>query len=151
MCRSGNGKYLYLCRMKKKQKYYVVWAGVAPGIYDSWTDCQLQTKGYEGARFKSFDTREEAERAFSLVALRLHRPEGSRKAAAESRRRGRTTAARSGGKQPGRGRGVQRQPGPDGVPRRTRGLARSRCSTTVPSMARTTSASSWPLSTGWPC
>lgn len=51
--------------MKKKQKYYVVWAGVAPGIYDSWTDCQLQTKGYEGARFKSFDTREEAERAFA--------------------------------------------------------------------------------------
>ena len=56
---------MYLCRMKKKQKYYVVWAGVAPGIYDSWTDCQLQTKGYEGARFKSFDTREEAERAFA--------------------------------------------------------------------------------------
>lgn len=51
--------------MKKKQKYYVVWAGVAPGIYDSWTDCQLQTKGYEGARFKSFDTWEEAERAFA--------------------------------------------------------------------------------------
>ena len=64
-CRDGNGKYLYLCRMKKKQKYYVVWAGVSPGIYDSWTDCQLQTKGYDGARFKSFDTREEAERAFA--------------------------------------------------------------------------------------
>ena len=51
--------------MMKKQKYYVVWAGVTPGIYTSWTDCQLQTKGYEGARFKSFDTREEAERAFA--------------------------------------------------------------------------------------
>ena len=49
----------------KKQKYYVVWAGVSPGIYDSWTDCQLQTKGYEGAQFKSFDTRAEAERAFA--------------------------------------------------------------------------------------
>ena len=49
----------------KKQKYYVVWAGVNPGIYDSWTDCQLQTKGYEGAQFKSFDTRAEAERAFA--------------------------------------------------------------------------------------
>lgn len=51
--------------MKKKRKYYVVWAGVAPGIYDNWTDCQLQTKGYDGARFKSFDTREEAEEAFA--------------------------------------------------------------------------------------
>lgn len=51
--------------MGKKQKYYVVWAGVNPGIYDSWTACQLQVKGYEGAKFKSFDTREEAERAFA--------------------------------------------------------------------------------------
>ena len=51
--------------MGKKQKYYVVWKGVSPGIYDSWTDCQLQTKGYNGAQYKSFDTREEAERAFS--------------------------------------------------------------------------------------
>ncbi|MCD7901104.1 MAG: ribonuclease H family protein [Bacteroides sp.] len=46
-----------------KQKYYVVWDGVNPGIYDSWTDCQLQIKGYEGAKYKSFDTREEAEAA----------------------------------------------------------------------------------------
>lgn len=49
----------------KKEKFYVVWAGVTPGIYTSWTECQLQTKGYEGAKFKSFDTREEAEQAFA--------------------------------------------------------------------------------------
>lgn len=49
----------------KKEKFYVVWAGGEPGIYTSWTDCQLQTKGYEGAKYKSFDTREEAERAFA--------------------------------------------------------------------------------------
>lgn len=48
-----------------KQKFYVVWIGVAPGIYTSWTDCQLQIKGYEGARYKSFDTREEAEQALT--------------------------------------------------------------------------------------
>lgn len=48
-----------------KQKFYVVWAGVTPGIYSSWTECQLQTKGYEGAKYKSFDTRAEAERAFA--------------------------------------------------------------------------------------
>lgn len=60
----------------KKQKYYVVWAGVSPGIYDSWTDCQLQTKGYEGAQFKSFDTRAEAERAFAAPPHEYigHRP-----------------------------------------------------------------------------
>lgn len=48
-----------------KQKYYVVWEGVNPGIYTSWTDCQLQTKGFDSAKYKSFETREEAERAFA--------------------------------------------------------------------------------------
>ena len=48
-----------------KQKFYVVWEGVTPGGYTSWTDCQLQIKGYEGAKYKSFDTREEAERALA--------------------------------------------------------------------------------------
>lgn len=47
-----------------KQKFYVVWEGGTPGIYTSWTECQLQTKGYEGAKYKSFSTYEEAERAF---------------------------------------------------------------------------------------
>ena len=58
----------------KKQKYYVVWVGVNPGIYDSWTDCQLQTKGYEGAKFKSFDTRQEAEEAFASSPTDYIRP-----------------------------------------------------------------------------
>ena len=55
--------------MAKKQKYYVVWKGVSPGVYHSWTDCQLQIKGYEGALYKSFDTREEAEQALSLIHI----------------------------------------------------------------------------------
>jgi ribonuclease HI len=50
---------------KAKQKYYVVWNGVYPGIYDNWTDCQLQIKGYVGALYKSFESKEEAENAFS--------------------------------------------------------------------------------------
>ena len=54
--------------MSKKQKYYVVWKGVSPGVYTSWTDCQLQIKGYDGALFKSFDTKEEAEHAFASPA-----------------------------------------------------------------------------------
>ena len=45
--------------------YYVVWEGVTPGIYSTWTDCQLKTKGYEGAKYNSFTTRQEAERAFA--------------------------------------------------------------------------------------
>lgn len=54
--------FVPLPQVMKKEKFYVVWAGGTPGIYTSWTDCQLQTKGYEGAKYKSFDTREEAEK-----------------------------------------------------------------------------------------
>lgn len=50
--------------MAKKTKFYVVWSGVEPGIYNSWTDCQLQIKGYTNAKFKSFTSREEAEKAY---------------------------------------------------------------------------------------
>jgi len=50
--------------MAKKKKYYVVWVGETPGVYDNWNDCQLQTKGYPGARFKTYPSRELAEEAF---------------------------------------------------------------------------------------
>lgn len=47
-----------------KSKYYVVWKGLNPGIYDNWTACKMQVEGQEGARYKSFATREEATEAF---------------------------------------------------------------------------------------
>jgi len=43
--------------MAKKKKYYVVWEGNEQGIFDNWTDCQLQIKGYPGARYKSFKSK----------------------------------------------------------------------------------------------
>ena len=51
-----------------KNKYYVVWKGVNPGVYASWTECQLQIKNFKGALYKSFDSREEAERALEMPA-----------------------------------------------------------------------------------
>ncbi|MBQ8501562.1 MAG: ribonuclease H family protein [Bacteroides sp.] len=60
--------------MGKQKKYYVVWAGVTPGIYHSWTECQLQTKGFTGAKYKSFDTEEEAQRAFASSPYDYIRP-----------------------------------------------------------------------------
>lgn len=48
-----------------KQKYYVVWEGLNPGIYTNWTDCLLQTKGVKGAKYKSFESIEEAKQAFT--------------------------------------------------------------------------------------
>lgn len=50
------------------KKYYTVWKGVNPGVYDSWTDCQLQIKNFKGALYKSFTTREEAEEALNSPA-----------------------------------------------------------------------------------
>ena len=46
-------------------KFYVVWRGRVPGIYDSWKACEAQVKGFSGAAFKAFPTREMAEAAFS--------------------------------------------------------------------------------------
>jgi len=48
----------------KKQKYYVVWVGQEPGIYDRWSDCYQQVANYPGARYKSFPTREDAVEAY---------------------------------------------------------------------------------------
>ena len=47
-----------------KQKYYVVWQGLKPGIYESWEACKKQVTGFEGAKYKSFPSRQEAEEAF---------------------------------------------------------------------------------------
>lgn len=54
--------------MAKKSKFYVVWNGLNPGIYHSWDDCQVQIKGVKGAVYKSFDSKEEAERAYASPA-----------------------------------------------------------------------------------
>ena len=50
--------------MAKKKKYYVVWAGNPPGIFDNWEVCKAAVSGFEGAKYKSFDTCEEAKNAF---------------------------------------------------------------------------------------
>ena len=50
--------------MSKKKKYYTVWNGVEPGVYDDWKICERQIKGFEGAKYKSFDTLEEANKAY---------------------------------------------------------------------------------------
>jgi ribonuclease HI len=47
-----------------KPKYYVVWKGRQTGIFESWPECEKQTRGVEGAKFKSFPTKAEAEQAF---------------------------------------------------------------------------------------
>jgi Predicted double-stranded RNA/RNA-DNA hybrid binding protein len=47
-----------------KTKWYVVWKGKKPGIYESWEECKLQTEGRD-ALYKSFDSYRVAEEAFA--------------------------------------------------------------------------------------
>lgn len=47
-----------------KQKYYVVWKGRNPGVYETWAECEAQVKGFAGAEFKSFASINLAEEAF---------------------------------------------------------------------------------------
>ena len=49
----------------KSRKFYVVWKGKKPGIYDSWASCREQIAGIKGAEYMSFPGRAEAERAFN--------------------------------------------------------------------------------------
>lgn len=50
--------------MATKQKYYVVWEGRLPGVYDNWSDCEEQIINYPGAKYKSFSNAAEAAQAF---------------------------------------------------------------------------------------
>lgn len=51
--------------MSKKKKYYVVWKGKKTGVFTSWNVCKKQITGFEGAEYKAFIDKEEAERAFT--------------------------------------------------------------------------------------
>ena len=42
------------------KKYYAVRVGHNPGIYVTWSDCEMQVKGFPGAQYKSFPTEVEA-------------------------------------------------------------------------------------------
>ena len=78
-----------------KTKYYVVWAGRVPGVYDNWSDCEEQILNFPGARYKGFASAAEAAKAFRggedesnpadlgtlLIAASEHRAEASRHSA----------------------------------------------------------------------
>jgi len=66
-----------------KNKWYVIWKGLEPGVYDSWNECQKQIKGYDGALYKSFASEEEARKAFQsspYIYIGKENKKGSQKA-----------------------------------------------------------------------
>ena len=48
-----------------KNKFYTVWKGKTPGVYNSWKECEEQVKGFEGAQYKAFATQQEAQQALN--------------------------------------------------------------------------------------
>ena len=67
-----------------KRKFYVVWVGREPGIYEEWSDCHEQINGFPGARYKAFDSQTAATIAFRgdpddqasiIEAIAAHRAE----------------------------------------------------------------------------
>ncbi|MCF0205429.1 MAG: viroplasmin family protein [Muribaculaceae bacterium] len=45
-------------------KWYVVWVGAEPGIYDSWDECKDLVEGFPGAKYKAYNTFEGALNAY---------------------------------------------------------------------------------------
>jgi ribonuclease HI len=50
------------------KKFYVVWAGRETGVFTDWATTQRHVHGFPAARFKSFESRSEAEQAFKAGA-----------------------------------------------------------------------------------
>ncbi|MGB4205003.1 MAG: ribonuclease H family protein [Bacteroidales bacterium] len=48
----------------KNKKFYTVWIGKVPGVYQDWETCSEQINGFKGAKYKSFPSLQEAEAAF---------------------------------------------------------------------------------------
>ncbi len=48
-----------------KKKYYVVWKGKNPGVYENWSDCKKQIENFTGAVYKSFESENNAIKAFA--------------------------------------------------------------------------------------
>lgn len=50
--------------MSKNKKYYVVWKGYNPGVYNKWDDCKKQILGFQDAIYKAFTDLKSANVAF---------------------------------------------------------------------------------------
>lgn len=50
--------------MANTKKFYVVWNGKTPGVYEDWLTCKLQTDNFPDAKYKSYPSKAEAEKAY---------------------------------------------------------------------------------------
>jgi ribonuclease HI len=63
--------------MAKKVKFYAVWTGREKGVFNSWDDCKKQVDGFEGAQYKSFESKTEAENALKRNYFAVVNPKSS--------------------------------------------------------------------------
>jgi ribonuclease HI len=50
----------------KKNKWYVVWNGRKPGIYNNWDQCDESVHGFSDCHYKTFPDFEDALAAFYM-------------------------------------------------------------------------------------
>lgn len=82
---------------RQKKKYYVVKRGRNPGVYYTWDDCKKEVQGFNGAVYKSFVTKEDAEAWYGKPvkeAPKIVKPAGTAASA------GAPAAAKSSAKEP---------------------------------------------------
>lgn len=60
MFKTNCEKFIYNLWLVMEKNYYGVAKGHNRGVYDSWKECQLQIKNFRYAKFRKFDTKEEA-------------------------------------------------------------------------------------------
>lgn len=59
---------------KNKKKFYAVGKGRKSGVYETWAECEAQTKGFSGAKFKSFSSKQEAQEYIQQFGSASQRP-----------------------------------------------------------------------------
>ena len=51
------------------KKWYAVYRGRVPGVYDEWSECQAQVDRFSGSSHKGFESKSEAEASYLKFTL----------------------------------------------------------------------------------
>ncbi|MEP7265357.1 MAG: ribonuclease H family protein [Bacteroidota bacterium] len=69
-----------------KSKYYVVWNGRTPGVFETWDECKRSVEGYPDPKYKSFENYNEAVKAYnSKSSLYIKRKPADQKQPVENK------------------------------------------------------------------
>src|SRR3954469_23054004 len=54
----------FLTYRSMKKKWYAVYIGRRPGVYDEWSECHAQVNRFRGSSYKGFQSKSEAEGSY---------------------------------------------------------------------------------------